>query len=168
MPIRDKNGFKGYDYVLSEFQSSENQTSENQSSEDQSSENYDTLSKKEYSKKDIVRNNIDTAEQSSAQAKKSKKKDKIPIDTPMDLSQFIKWTRKSPQKHIVWIGEWADTIYKYENLRPAINNETVGQWQEFIGRHASKAVILTKKYSDDQNSSRVYCSNESIKGWRTI
>jgi len=56
------------------------------------------------------------------------------IHLPMNLSQFIEWCAKSPQKHINIIGEWAETV------KPDFR--TQGQWTEYINRYLRPAKRL--------------------------
>jgi hypothetical protein len=62
-------------------------------------------------------------------------------DESMNLQEFINWCKKSPQRHIVLIGEYADTI------RPDFTTKL--QWQGFMKRNLRAAKELTP-HTDDQ------------------
>lgn len=70
--------------------------------------------------------------------KKEKPKDD---DQPMSLPEFYEWTKKSPQRAVRVIGEWADTI------KPQIL--TKGQWRVFLSRHLRAAQDVAK-FTDKQ------------------
>lgn len=76
-------------------------------------------------------------------ADNKKKKEKKPDDSdePMSEGDFYEWTKKSPQRPIRLIGEWADTIH------PKLT--TKGQWRVFMSRHLRAAQDVAK-FSDDQ------------------
>ncbi len=71
-----------------------------------------------------------SAEASSASPLKNKKQD----DTPMSLKEFVAWCKKSSQRHIQIIGEWA------EAEEP--DYTTKSQWDRFIHRNLRPANSL--------------------------
>jgi hypothetical protein len=77
----------------------------------------------------------------SLNVKKTPKKKEKQIDEPMNLKQFIEWCKKSPQKQVLLIAEWAET----QN----INFTMKSQWQVYIQRNSRASVELCK-FSDDQ------------------
>lgn len=62
-------------------------------------------------------------------------------EAPMSLPEFYEWTKKSPQRAVHVIGEWADTI------EPQI--VTKGQWKVFMSRHLRAAQDVAK-FTDKQ------------------
>lgn len=67
-------------------------------------------------------------------------KDKLINEIPMSLQEFMDYCKKSPQRHIQIIGEWAEAIEP--------NYTTKGQWQSFIKRNvrpASDLIPYTEK-----------------------
>lgn len=62
-------------------------------------------------------------------------------ETPMVLNQFVEWCKKSTQRHIQIIGEWAETV------KPDLQNR--GQWESYIKRHLRAARLLVP-FSQEQ------------------
>ena len=75
----------------------------------------------------------------------SKKKERIvkpkEIDSEMNLQQFIEWCKKSPQKQIKLISDWAEA--------QEIGFTMKSQWKEYINANSAYAVTLCK-FSDEQ------------------
>lgn len=70
--------------------------------------------------------------------KKEKKKKEPKEDFPMTCKQFIDWCKKSNQRHIRLIGEWADTIHPTHTMKT--------QWQAYLvanTAHAKKLSVFT-------------------------
>lgn len=74
----------------------------------------------------------------AAEPLKNKKADPA---TPMNLQEFIVWCKKSPQRHIQIIADYAD--------QKKANFITRGQWDEFIVRNLRAARSLAH-YTDEQ------------------
>lgn len=91
------------------------------------------LVKKVHSTKETITKEKNTAETSSAPPFNSSKR--IKEDYPMSLPEFAGWCKKSPQRHIQIIGEWAVVVEP--------NYTTRGQWQSFIKRNLRVANNLT-------------------------
>ena len=73
-----------------------------------------------------------------------KKKSKWQKDTPMSRKDFIFWAKKSPQRHIQIIAEWAEA--------EGPEYETYGQWQSFISRNsrvAGRLAVFSMKQIED-------------------
>jgi len=70
-----------------------------------------------------------------------KKRKKVKTDVPMDLKEFVEWTKKSKQRHIQLIGSWAETIQ--------VKFKTKSQWDVFIKRNL-RAARLLEPFSDQQ------------------
>lgn len=85
-----------------------------------------------YSNKTNINNtNITITATKVADSISKKKRDP---NEKMDIDEFISYCKKSPQKHIQVIGEWAD------GERP--NNSTYGEWQSFIKRNLRASQML--------------------------
>jgi hypothetical protein len=99
--------------------------------------------KQSYSRNSTNNNTIDssTKSASAAPAARVQKKKLLDNKTPMNLAQFLVWARKSSQRHIQLIAEYAD--------EKKISPETMGQWYSFISRNARAARLLSP-YTDDQ------------------
>ncbi len=88
---------------------------------------------KNHSEEEPYNNNAET---SSASSKKLNLKD----ETPMSLQEFMNYCKKSSQRHIQIIGEWAEVI--------ELNYTSKGQWNSFIKRNvrpASDLIPFTEK-----------------------
>lgn len=72
--------------------------------------------------------------------KKPEKKEKKP-DVPMNLQEFLEWCKKSDQKQIQLIAEWA------EQQKIAFTMKS--QWQVYIEENARASTKLCK-FSEDQ------------------
>lgn len=64
-------------------------------------------------------------------------------DDPEDLAQFVERCRRSPQRHVNLIGEWADEV------KPSL--KTKAQWNAYLKRNLRAATAL-KVFSDHQMS----------------
>jgi hypothetical protein len=73
---------------------------------------------------------------------------------PMSRSEFIEWCRKSPQRHVILIGEYADTI--------KVELKTKEQWDVFIKRNVRAARDLSV-FDDDQISDALHKIMEQQK-----
>ena len=81
-----------------------------------------------------------------------------PLDNPepCSLPQFVAWCRKSDQRHIRLIGEYAD--------ERKIQYTTKGQWASFIRRNLRTARLLAP-YTDDQISKAMDELNRAKKDY---
>lgn len=77
---------------------------------------------------------------SVADVEKAKKKKRDPTE-PMTLEEFVAYMKKSSNRAINIIGEWADTV------RPDLS--TWGQWEVFMRRHLRPAQDI-QHFTDQQ------------------
>ena len=94
-------------------------------------------------RKDHTTNNPSTKSVSAANAAGVKKSILSTTPNHAPSPQFVAWCRKSDQRHIRLIGEYADER-KFQYT-------TKGQWASFIRRNLRAARILSP-YTDDQLS----------------
>lgn len=76
--------------------------------------------------------------QTSCDVPSKPKKDE---DQPMTLEQFVTWCKKSPQRHVQIIGDWAET------MKPDVR--TKFQWNAYIKRNLRPAKELSA-FSQEQ------------------
>lgn len=146
----------GYDYILSENPFPENPSTEKPSTEKPLTENWVTLSNKDNTKKDINKKE-EIARELKPRATSNIKKPTE--DRPMNEAEFIEWCRKSKQKHIRFIGEWADTTH------PRLTSYY--QWQSYIKRNV-RAAKLAEPFSEDQIAEALSEIDQAIKDkWLT-
>ena len=78
----------------------------------------------------------------------SKKKERIvkpkEPDSEMNLQQFIEWCKKSPQKQIKLISDWAEV--------QEVGLTMKSEWKEYIKANSENAVALCKFTEDKLNA----------------
>ena len=90
--------------------------------------------------------------------KLSAKADNPTLNLNMDLQKFIEWCKRSPQRHINIIADYAD--------EKKVAFETKGQWQEFIRRNLRPAKSLAP-YTDRQIGEAMAKLNKAKKEYLT-
>lgn len=105
-------------------------------------------------------NNIHSSNKNIAAeaADSSKKKKKYDDPTPMNLQEFVDWYKKSPQRHIRIIADFAD--------QKKAEFTTKGQWQAFADRNMRAARDLSP-YTDEQIAKAVKAilKSDYIEKW---
>lgn len=109
-------------------------------------------------------NNINNINNNTAtEVAEELKKKKLDDSTPMNLEQFIIWCKKSPQKHVQIIGDYAE--------EKKIKFTTKGQWESFIHRNL-RAARLLRPYTADQLSQAMkkiersdYMNRSGLNSW---
>jgi hypothetical protein len=102
-------------------------------------------------KQEEIKRKKDIAPAVADSSSSSKKKND---DEPMNLEEFVKSCRGSPNRHIQIIGEYAD-----ERSRKF---RTAGQWRQWLSRHLRPANRLAK-FSDEQISDAVDRIKKDLK-----
>jgi hypothetical protein len=95
----------------------------------------------EYNNTSINNTNTIVENKFSTPVSDKKKEESDRKSKNMNVEQFYEWTKKSKHKHILLIGEWADTV------KPDLR--TIGQWEQYIVRNVKVAKKLTL-FSQDQ------------------
>ena len=77
--------------------------------------------------------------------------------SPMTAEQFVAWARKSDQRHIRIIGEWAAAV------ADSLIQKTRGQWMHYIKRNVRTARRLAEADYDDEQLAVAYQSAHALR-----